>query len=77
MNIEQSVLENLQKLSRDKQQEVLEFTELLASKTFLTSPASNLTPEQRAAHWISWVKSHSSNSPGLPDGATHRDSMYD
>jgi hypothetical protein len=77
MNIEQAVIENLRKLPLEKQQEVLEFTQSLTPKKPLPSPDPNLTPEQRAANWMTWVQSHSSNNPPLPDEALHRDTMYE
>ncbi|GCA96008.1 DUF2281 domain-containing protein [Microcystis aeruginosa] len=72
-NIEQAVIKNLRKLPLEKQQEVLSFTESLIAKTSLPLPEPTLTPEQRAAKWMSWVQSHSSNNPPLPDEALHRD----
>jgi hypothetical protein len=77
MNIEQAVIDNLRKLPVEKQQEVLNFTKSLTSKTTLPTPDPNLTPEQRAANWMNWVQSHSFNNPPLPDEALHRDSIYE
>ncbi|NCR02019.1 MAG: DUF2281 domain-containing protein [Microcystis aeruginosa L211-101] len=77
MNIEQVIIKNLRKLPLEKQQEVLSFTESLIPKTSLPLPDPTLAPEQRAAKWMSWVQSHSSNNPPLPDEALHRDTMYE
>jgi hypothetical protein len=77
MNIEQAVIENLRKLSMEKQQQVLDFTQSLTPKTSLPTPDTNLTPEQRAANWIAWGQGHSSNNPPLPEEALHRDTMYE
>lgn len=77
MNIEQTILETVRKLPQEKQEEVLHFTQLLQQKIFLPSPPSNLTPQEKATHWLKWVKSHSpSNHPPLPEKVLHRDAMY-
>ena len=62
MNIEQTVIEHLRKLPREKQQEVLDFTQFLSQKSTLPKPDPNLTPEQRSANWLAWVDSHKSSS---------------
>lgn len=77
MNIEQTVLEYLRQLPPDKQQEVLEFTQILSQKQILPTPDPTLTPEQRSANWLAWIQSHTSPHPPLPEEALHRDTMYD
>jgi hypothetical protein len=77
MNIEQAVIENLRKLTLEKQQEVLDFTKSLTRKTSLPTPDPDLTPARRAADWIAWLQSQSSTNPPLPEEALHRDTMYE
>ena len=81
MNIEQAVLENLRELSRDKQQEVLNFTKFLRQKTQLVYPekttqTTKLTAQEKAESWRKLVESFAKNSANLPEEALHRDSMY-
>ena len=81
MNIEQAVLENLRELSRDKQQEVLNFTKFLRQKTQLVYPekttqTTKLTAQEKAESWRKLVESWPKNSANLPEEALHRDSMY-
>jgi hypothetical protein len=77
MNIEQAILEKIRQLPLEKQQKILDFTTLLQQENNLLSPMINLTPTQRSANWLNWVKSHKTNNRPLPEIALHRDTMYD
>jgi hypothetical protein len=76
MNIEQAILEKIRQLPPAQQQEVLDFSTFLQQKNSLPTPDVNLTPKQKSANWLKWVKSHSSNNSPLPDEALHRDTIY-
>lgn len=75
MNIEQAILTNIQALPPDKKQEVLDFIEFLAQKNNEVSTQS-LSPQQRAEVWKKFMESQSLDTPGLPEEALHRDTMY-
>jgi hypothetical protein len=77
MNIEEEILEQIRELSREKQQIVLNFSKFLNENKTLPSPNPTLTAEERAEKWLTWVKSHSSDYPPLPEEALHRDTMYE
>jgi hypothetical protein len=78
MNIEQAVLENLKQLPLLQQQEVLDFSEFLKQKssTFIPSPRTNLTTEEKLAKWRKVIAKLPQSSANLPDDALHRDTMY-
>lgn len=75
MNIEQAILTNIQALPADKKQEVLDFIEFLAQKNNEVSTQS-LSPQQRAEAWKKFIESQPLDTPGLPEEALHRDTMY-
>lgn len=75
MNIEQAILTNIQALPPDKKQEVLDFIEFLAQKKNEVSTQS-LSPQQRAEAWKQFMESQPLDTPGLPEEALHRDTMY-
>lgn len=85
MKIEQAIIANLRKLSIEKQQEVLSFTESLTKTNIersrdvssLPTPNPNLSPSERAEKWCKFVDSHASDNPPLPEAALHRDTMYE
>ena len=74
MSIEQAVLKNLRELPVEKQQEILDFSEFLRQK--MAPQPETRTPKQRAQAWKNWVESQPQNSPGLPDFALKRDTIY-
>lgn len=74
MSIEQALLKNLQELPVEKQQEILDFSEFLRQK-MAAKPEAKM-PKQRAQAWKNWVESQPQNSPGLPDYALKRDTIY-
>lgn len=75
MNIEQAVLNNLRSLPREKQQEVLDFTEFLKQKS--QPLTEKMTPEQQALSWKQWAESQAKDSPNLPEEALKRETIYD
>lgn len=74
MSIEQAVLKNLRELPVEKQQEILDFSEFLRQK--MAAKPERRMPKQRALAWKNWVESQPKNSPGLPDSALKRDTIY-
>ena len=75
MSIEQEILSNLQKLPRDQQKEILDFTEFLKSKN--QSSFQLKSPQERATAWRQFVTNQTKDTPGLPEEAISRDTMYD
>lgn len=76
MTIEQTILTNVQSLPPDKKQEVLDFIEFLAQKNHEISTQS-MSPQQRANLWKEFMESQPLDTPGLPEEALHRDTMYE
>ena len=75
MNIEQAVIENLRKLPLEKQQEVLNFSQFL---TQITSPKiEEMTSHEKAEDWLKFLESQPKDTPGLPDEALWRETIYD
>ena len=74
MSIEQALLKNLRELPVEQQQEVLNFSEFLRQKN--AAKPEPIMPIQRAKAWKSWVESQPKNSPGLPDYALKRETIY-
>lgn len=75
MNIEQAVIENLRKLTPEKQREVLDFSRFLAEKT--PREADTLTSREKAEDWLKFLESQTKDTPGLPDKAITREAIYD
>ncbi|MGI2902998.1 hypothetical protein [Tolypothrix sp. VBCCA 56010] len=40
-------------------------------------PLNSLTTAERVKQWIYWAESHDKDSPGFPDEALRRDSIYE
>jgi hypothetical protein len=76
MTIEQTILNNVQSLPPDKKQEVLDFIEFLAQKNNEISTQS-MSPQQRANLWKEFMESQPLDTPGLPEEALYRDTMYE
>jgi hypothetical protein len=75
MNIEQAVIENLRKLPLEKQQAVLNFSQFL---TQITSPRiTEMSPYEKAEDWLKFLESQAKDTPGLPDEALSRETIYD
>ena len=80
MNTEQLLLDKWRNLTTDKQQEVLDFLEFIHQKSISpkpTQPPDSQTTAQRVKRWRDWAESHPKDSPGLPDEALYRDSIYE
>jgi hypothetical protein len=73
MSIEQAVIENLRKLTLDKQQKVLDFTKSLTEK----NQQEIMTPHEKAEEWRNFLESQPKDTPGLPDEAVTREAIYD
>ena len=74
MNIEQAVIENLRRLPLEKQQEVLDFSQFLTQKTSPKPEA--MTPQEKAEDWLKFLESQPKDTPGLPDEALSRETIY-
>ncbi|NET46278.1 DUF2281 domain-containing protein [Okeania sp. SIO2B3] len=74
MNIEQALLKNFRELPPEKQQEILDFSEFIRQKT-LVKPEPKI-PKQKAENWKNWAESQPKNSPGLPESALKRETIY-
>jgi hypothetical protein len=80
MNSEQILLNKWRDLTSERQQEVLDFLDFIWQKSVndkQTQQVESKTSTERVQQWINWAESHPENSPGLPDEALHRDSIYD
>jgi hypothetical protein len=77
MITEEMLLETWRTLDSSKQEQVIQFMELLKQTKTLEKPPSNLSPSQQAQRWEEWAKSHQKRGFSLPDEALHRDSMYE
>ena len=75
MNIEQAVIENLRKLPLEKQQEVLDFSQFLSRK--LPKKTEEITPHEKAQDWLNFLERQPKDTPGLPDEALSRETIYD
>ena len=74
MNIEQVILTHVQALPSDKKQEVLDFIEFLEQKNEFS--LQSLSPQQRAKNWQEFMENQPLDTPGLPEEAMHRNTMY-
>jgi hypothetical protein len=74
MNIEQAVIENLRKLPLEKQQEVLDFSQFLTHK--IQQKLENVTPHEKAEDWLKFLENQPKDTPGLPDEALSRETIY-
>lgn len=74
MNSEQLLINKWRSLNPLQQQEVLDFVEFIAKK----ERQENLyqARAQRVRQWQSWTTDNLDDSPGLPDEALSRDSIY-
>ncbi|MFW6295852.1 MAG: DUF2281 domain-containing protein [Halothece sp.] len=75
MNIEQAILTHVQALPLDKRQEVLDFVEFLVQKN--ETSTQSVSPQQRAKAWKEFMENQPLDTPGLPEEALHRDTMYE
>jgi hypothetical protein len=80
MDTEQLLLDKWRDLTADKQQEVLDFVDFIWHKSTPEKhalPLNSLTTAERVKRWIDWAESHDKDSPGLPDEALRRDTIYE
>ena len=75
MNSEQLLINKWRNLNTAQQQEVLDFVNCLAQKSCLENQYK--TRARRVKDWINWrTTDNADDSPGLPDEALSRDSIY-
>jgi hypothetical protein len=81
MNAEKVLLDKWRYLTPDKQSEVLDFMDYLRYKhnreLEVKQLPNNTSNSERVKQWLDWAESHPKNSPGLPDEALSRDSIYE
>ncbi|MDJ0719206.1 MAG: hypothetical protein QNJ54_34095 [Prochloraceae cyanobacterium] len=75
MNSEQLLIDKWRSLTSVQQQEVLDFVEFIAQKSLPQNQSRQRT--QRVKKWLDWAEDNPKDSPGLPDEAVSRDSIYD
>ena len=81
MNSEQILLDKWRSLTLERQQEILDFVEFIWQKSTQDKQPqptqTQISNSQKVKRWLDWAASHPENSPGLPDEALSRDSIYD
>ncbi len=75
MNSEQLLIDKWPSLTSVQQQEVLDFVEFIAQKSLKENQSGQRA--QRVKKWLDWAEDNPADSPGLPDEAVTRDSIYD
>jgi hypothetical protein len=79
MNSEHLLIDKWRSLNTVQQQEVLNFIDCTLQKSLRKKQSqSNQSQqrEQKVKEWINWASANTSDSPGLPDEALRRDSIY-
>jgi hypothetical protein len=89
MNNEQMLINKWRDLNFVQQQEVLDFVDFIAQKSLLenqsqvrarrTAHGAGEAPapvSSRVKEWMDWASDNPDDSPGLPDEALSRDSIY-
>lgn len=74
MNKEQLLIDKWRSLTTVQQQEVLDFVDFISQKSLKKNQKSQ--KEQRVKEWLDWASDNPDDSPGLPDEALSRDSIY-
>ena len=74
MNSEQLLIDKWRGLNPVQQQEVLDFVEFIAQKSQLENRSQSI--QRRVKQWLDWASDNPDDSPGLPDEALSRDSIY-
>ena len=74
MNSEQLLINKWRNLDTIQQQEVLDFVDRIAQKSLKENQSQ--ARARRVKDWINWTADNSDDSPGLPDEALSRDSIY-
>ena len=73
MNSEQLLINKWRNLNTVQQQEVLDFVDRIAQKSLKDRYKVRA---RRVKDWINWTADNTDDSPGLPDEALSRDSIY-
>lgn len=74
MNSEQLLINKWRSLTSVQQQEVLDFVDFIAQKSLKENQSRAIA--RRVKEWIDWAADNPDDSPGLPDEALSRDSIY-
>ena len=74
MNSEQLLINKWRNLDTLQQQEVLDFVDRIAQK-LIKEDRTQAT--RRVKDWINWTADNPDDSPGLPDEALSRGSIYE
>ena len=75
MNSEQLLINKWRNLDTLQQQEVLDFVDRIAQKSLKENQYKARV--QQIGDWIDWTADNADDSPGLPDEALSRDSIYE
>lgn len=75
MSSEQLLIDKWRSLTSVQQQEVLDFVDFIAQKSLKENQSRPRA--QRVKEWLDWANDHPDDSPGLPDEALSRDSIYE
>ena len=75
MNSEQLLINKWRNLDTIQQQEVLDFVDCIAQKSFKENQSQ--ARARRVKDWIKWTADNPDDSPGLPDEALSRGSIYE
>jgi hypothetical protein len=75
MDIEQTLVKTFRQLPAIQQQKVLLFTQSLLSPSEKLSNGND--PLQEANAWLKFMQNQPQDTPGLPDEAMSRETIYD
>ena len=70
---EQILIDKWRSLNKVQQQEVLDFVDSIEQRS---SSENQLQKKRRVKEWLDWSGDNPHDSPGLPDEAVSRDSIY-
>ncbi|MBW4535279.1 MAG: hypothetical protein KME09_15190 [Pleurocapsa minor HA4230-MV1] len=75
MNSEQLLINKWRDLNSVQQQFVLDFVDFIAQKSLIENQSQGVV-SSRVKQWMDWASDNPDDSPGLPDEALSRDSIY-
>ena len=75
MNREQLLINKWRNLDTVQQQEVLDFVDRIAQESLKEN--QDKAKARQIEDWIDWTANNPDDSPGLPDEALSRDSIYE
>lgn len=75
MNSEQLLINKWRDLNSVQQQFVLDFVDFIAQKSLIENQSQGVV-SSRVKQWMDWASDNPNDSPGLPDEALSRDSIY-